>query len=200
MRPDELLALMRGNVVKTGLLKNTKVYGRTEKLQITEDAYATATYHDTACKVYNLKQAATGGFDAYVCDYGRNQINYQVLGNEADFCFTITMNGCTFGVGTPASDGSLLVSHGNLAELEGHRLDPVGNQAERQLAVGHQLHGEGASYLTPDMYRGDKANVTMFGIRVSGAWKFYYQRYAAAGGGTFKLLGLTELDTNTVTL
>ena len=140
------------------------------------------------------------GFASYVCDYGRNEINYQVLGKEADFCFTITINGCTFGVGSPTEDGSVLVSHGNLAELQGTSQDPEGDQAARQLAVGHQLHGDGATYLTPDMYRDGKANVTMFGMRVGSAWKFYYQRYAAAGGGTFKLLSLEELTTNSISL
>lgn len=200
MTPEELLSIMRHNVVKTGLLKNTKVYGRPERLSLTEDTVFKAKHHLFSCKVYNVRQAKEdeSSFRSYVCDYGRNEINYQVLGTEADFCFTITMNGCTFGIGSPTGDGSVLVSHGNMAELEGTDEDPTGDQFERQLKVGQQFHGHGTTFLTPEMYRRKHANVTMVGMRIKGKWKFFYQRYIAVGGGTFRLLSFDELKTQSI--
>ena len=65
----------------------------------------------------------------------------------------------------------------------GAGLVPPGDQAERQLVVvARAMHGPGASYLIPDVYRHEHANVTLVGGRTSaGAWKFYYQRWALAG-------------------
>ncbi len=46
------------------------------------------------------------------------------------------------------------------------------------------------------MYRHEHANVTLVGGRTStGAWKFYYQRWALAGSGNVKLLSFNEVTT-----
>ncbi len=56
------------------------------------------------------------GFLSYICASKTGEINYQgAFGPEREFCFTTTMNGCTFGIGSPTSDGSVLVSHANMA-------------------------------------------------------------------------------------
>jgi hypothetical protein len=211
MNYDTLFTLVSTSVVKTGLLPNPRVYGRPERLQFKEDALAKGTCKETPCKVYNVTTATAGAdsFLSYICDYKRGEINYQVLGPEANFCFTTTMNGCTFGIGSPTSDGSVLVSHANMAtplvptaETKGSSagLVPPGDQAERQLAVARALHGPGASYLTPDMYRHEHANVTLVGGRTStGAWKFFYQRWAMAGSGNVTLLSFNEVTTTKAT-
>lgn len=207
MNFDALLTLVSTSIVKTGLLPSTKVYGRPERLQFKEDVTAKGTCKDIPCKVYNVTTATAGAdsFLSYICDYKTGEINYQVLGPEANFCFTTTMNGCTFGIGSPTSDGSVLVSHANMAvprvptaetKALGPGLVPPGDQAERQLVVARALHGPGASYLTPDVYRHDHANVTLVGGRTStGAWKFYYQRWVLAGSPNIRLLSFNEVTT-----
>jgi hypothetical protein len=207
MKFETLISLVSTSIVKTGLLPSTSVYGRPEHLQFKEDTTSKGTSKDTPCKVYNVTKATAGAdsFLSYICDYKAGEINYQVLGREANFCFTTIMNGCTFGIGSPTSDGSVLVSHANMAvpsvptaetKALGPGLAPPGSQAERQLAVAKALHGPGASYLTPDVYRHEHANVTLFGGRTSsGAWKFYYQRWVLAGYPNIKLLSVNEVTT-----
>jgi hypothetical protein len=207
MNFDALLTLVSTSIVKTGLLPSTKVYGRPERLQLKEDLVAKGTCKEVPCKVYNVTTAAAGAdsFLSYISDDKTGEINYQVLAREANFCFTTTMNGCTFGIGSPTTDGSVLVSHANMAvplvptpetKALGAGLVPLGDQAERQLEVARALHGPGANYLTPDMYRHEHANVTLIGGRTStGAWKFYYQRWAVAGFPNVRLLSFNEVTT-----
>ena len=143
----------------------------------------------------------TAGADsclAYICDYKKGEINYQVLGREAKFCFTTTMNGCTFGIGSPTSDGSVLVSHANMAtplvptvetKASGAGLVPTGDQAERQLAVAR-------AWAKLSDTRHEHANVTLVGGRSStGTWKCFYQRWAMAGSGNVTLLSCNEVTT-----
>src|SRR5258708_40043674 len=110
MKFDTLLPLVSTSIVKTGMVPNTRVYGRPERLQFKEDTTAKGTCKEEPCKVYNVTAAASGAdsFLAYVCDYKSGEINYQVLGREADLCFTTTMNGCTFGIGSPTAAGIVL--------------------------------------------------------------------------------------------
>ena len=160
MNFDALLTLVSTSIVKTGLLPSTKVYGRPERLQFKEDVTAKGTCKDIPCKVYNVTTATAGAdsFLSYICDYKTGEINYQVLGPGANFCFTTTMNGCTFGIGSPTADGSVLVSHANMAVPRvptaapalGPGLLPPGDQADAPTVVARALHGPGASYLTPD--------------------------------------------------
>jgi hypothetical protein len=195
MTPSELLNLMESSIIKTGLLKNTKVYGRAEMLELTLDSYWKGVdSNDKPVPVYNLKQAVNpmNGFKSYICDYDANDIRYQVLHNEADFCFTITMNGCTFGIGSANEDGSIMVTHGNMGS------SGLGNEYTQAV---NGLLGSNSTYLTPEMYvrtsvTEAKKNLTTFGIRIHGTWNFFYQKYEVIGGGQMKLLGLFPLKTN----
>lgn len=199
MTPSELLNLMESSIIKTGSLGNTKVYGRPELLALTPETFFKGVdRNDKSIPIYNLKQTSNrmAGFESYICDYDANDIRYQVLHDEADFCFTITMNGCTFGLGSANEDGSIMVSHGNKVSVKDDLGKSLGDQYGQ---VAGSLHGQDAMYITPEMYRtGEKANLTTFGVRIHGKWNFFYQSYklVSGGGGKMQLLGLFPFKTN----
>lgn len=197
MTPDAFLALARTTIIKSGAIQNSKSYGAPEMVGLfAETTYKGEMPDGKACDIVNLGQRATDGkFKAYVCDFEANQINYQVLGKAAEFCFTITMNGCTFGIGAPTVDGSVLVTHGNM-----------GGQAAPQLEMGQFMHTGGVNttfvqpgdYLKYDGGNSGRANITTFGLRDGNKWKFYYQRYATLGNQRMRHLGVTEVSTNSI--
>ncbi|NJA06526.1 hypothetical protein HC024_12465 [Methylococcaceae bacterium WWC4] len=194
MTPSELLNLMDSSIVKTGFLKNTSVYGRAELVSLTPDSqFKGVNENGKAIPVYNLKQSTSemAGFKAYICDYSPDKVHYQVLDKEAYFCFTITMNGCTFGVGSQNTDGTLMVTHGNMGSSG---LGEQYNEAV-DLLMGH------ATYITPEMYARKslsetKKNLATFGVRLNGAWSFFYQKYEILAPGQMKHLGLFPFKTN----
>ena len=61
-------------------------------------------------------QAQNGIFMGYWCPYDIDRTSYVTLSGAADYMFTATMDGCSFGVGTPSKDGTVTVSHSNSAK------------------------------------------------------------------------------------
>lgn len=209
MTPSALLAIAAKDVIRPGMLKNTKTYGRAESLALVKVPNETGVGPDgKASNVYYIKQAGPSddGFMAYICDYGEGQINYQVLGTEAAYCFTTTINGCTFSLGIPSSDGTLVVSHTN---MKSDKMDPTdritrggASQTEFQGAVAQEFHGGGLMvdptvyWSSGDYVEGKKINITVFGINDKG-WKFYYQRWTRDGNSKVNtLLDLTPFATS----
>jgi hypothetical protein len=189
MSPSELLGIAAKSVIRPGLLKNTKTYGRAEELALVPVPGETGQAPDgSPSPVYYIKQAKDGdeAFLAYICDYKEGETNYQVLGKEAPYCFTTTINGCTFSLGMPALDGTLIVSHTN---MKSDKMDPEDrvtrggtSQTDFQAEIATRFHGTGLM-VDPTVYwsggdyvGGRKINITVFGIN-DGGWKFYYQRW-----------------------
>ncbi|WNB75611.1 hypothetical protein [Methylomonas koyamae] len=198
MTPSELLNLMESSIIKTGFLRNTSVYGRAELVALSPDQqFKGVNDKGAAVPVYNLKQTsnAMAGFKSYICDYTPDKVHYQILDQEADYCFTVTMNGCTFGIGSQADDGTVMVTHGNM--------NSSGLGEEYGEAVD-SLMGSGTLYITPHMYARKSAdetrkNLTTFGIRINGTWNFFYQKYEILGPGQIKHLGLFPFKTTMLT-
>ena len=209
MLPSELLAIAAKSVIRPGLLKNTKIYGRPELLALVKADESGLTPQGNNSDVFYVKQAGPSddGFLSYVCDYKEGEINYQVLAKEAQFCFTTTVNGCTFSLGMPAPDGTLIVSHTNMKSEKMDDADRAArgtaSQSDFQAQVAAQFHGEGAM-IDPTVYWGEggnnvggnKINVTVFGVNDSG-WKFYYQRWTRESGSRVNsLLDLKTFESN----
>lgn len=209
MTPSALLAIAAKDVIRPGMLKNTKTYGRAETLALVKVPGETGEGPGGGpAEVYYIKQAgsAPGGFPAYVCDYNEGELNYQVLASEAKFCFTTTINGCTFSLGMPGGDGTLIVSHTN---MKSEKMDPqdrvtrgTASQADFQGQVATQFHGHGTLvdptvyWAGGDMSGGKKINITVFGVN-DGGWKFYYQRWTRDGMSKVnKLLDLNPFTTS----
>lgn len=197
MTPKEFLAIAKTAVILPGNLENSSRYGRPERLGLipTTDK---GSRKSKPCDVYRIQQSAgLDAFPAYVCDYGEGQLNYQVLSSEADFCFTTTINGCTFAVGAAARDGTVIVSHTNAkpgkldeedkqslgwdpklkATLEGRNW-----QIDVQKKLAKQFHGKGRFLDSHTYYKKGEVNVTLFGLRQNEKWKFYYQSFRRASG------------------
>ncbi|OUS06208.1 hypothetical protein A9Q81_03480 [Gammaproteobacteria bacterium 42_54_T18] len=142
------------------------------------------------------------GLRAYWCPYNADQVHAVTLGSDADFMFTATMNGCSFGIGSPSPDGAVRVAHANTTEHEAIAKVDKGyaklninspNFSKSAAAIGFRhsamkqqlqltqlksLLAKGgktmSNHLSSAAY-GACDNITTFGIRDSGVWKFYFQ-------------------------
>lgn len=115
----------------------------------------------------------TNVIKAYYLPYAKDKGFHHKLTDDVDFCFTDTMNGCTFVVG---SGPTPLVSHYNYTDSNTQLIDQA--KIDRHIAARYQ---NGATALRKADYKtgaGMDQRVTMIGFRTNGAWEFYYQRRA----------------------
>lgn len=113
----------------------------------------------------------TNAIVAYYLPYAKNHGFHHRLTEDVDFCFTDTMNGCTFVVG---SGPTPLVSHYNFVDGTTQQIDQ--GKIDRHINRRYQ---HGFTALRRDDYKtgeGMDQRVTMIGIRDGGVWSFYYQR------------------------
>jgi len=153
-------------------------------------------------------------FRSYIADYEQGKTTYTTLGanRHAEFCFTANMNGCTFGLGMQAPDGTLIVSHGNAANTGTTRnfdsslmSNPATQIPALQTAIQYtrakEGHGIGGQVFEPSHYRiGQRQSVT-FGYRPragTGQWQFYYISYTRASG-VYTSYGVNPMPTNIIT-
>jgi hypothetical protein len=188
--PSTLLTWLQNNLLLSGYLENVVAPNGLCRATITQRATAAGVgTNGGAIDVYDVRSNGRVDNDsvlAYVCNYAAGNINSVQLSNLGDFVFTVTMNGCTFGVGPAAANGSRLVSHAN-----------VGGNTINQRAATFAEHGVGPGgggirLMEPALYRrGLAGNVcaTTFGIRTGLNWNFYFQSYSLLGG-VFTLLGV----------
>jgi len=114
-------------------------------------------------------------FQSYWCPYEGNTAKHAYLRRAAPYMFTAKMDGCTFGVGSASSQGSVRVAHCN-----------QGGQGQQQQTIlenffSTRTRGLRAT-LGPASYRFRVGNsgstmATTFGILVGNTWKFYSQVY-----------------------
>lgn len=191
--PASLLTFMENNIVLSGFLKNSKVNSVPEYLEL-PSLDSVAKKDNTTISAFKLKNSdktsASEALHAYICNYTAGNVEYCRLGTAANLCFTITMNGCTFGVGQPAPDGTLLVTHAN-----------TGGKTTPQQEQTFGAHGtKQVSMLEPALYRraGSNMNATTFGIRTKGKWKFYFQLYSVKSF-VYTLIGVFPVPTQQFT-
>lgn len=112
-----------------------------------------------------------GILEVYWCPYKEDSMQSTTLGNAANIMLTAPMNGCSFGVGAAARDGTRYVAHINMKSQK--------NSWNKQDSIlkGSKL---GSTIISPHMYMGDDkdpVHVITFGVRTpsSKEWNFYYQ-------------------------
>lgn len=123
-------------------------------------------------------------FEAYWCPYADDAQHSVFVGRDADFMFTVNMDGCTFGVGSANNTGGRLVAHINMR-----------SQAQSHDKQGAVLRGQGLNrhMVDPDTYMQSshvpnaipgEIKATTLGIRngANGGWNFYYQQYRLPNG------------------
>jgi len=179
----DIIAFMKNNLVVAPITQ-TKEYGRAMGMTLIDITPISAKDAITSnpVNVYCLRPAEEGDpiIPIYICDYQGGNICYQVLSDEADYCFTYAMDGCTFSVGTANGSGDVMVSHANSANLtEDIQGWDTATQQEKQTMMANSLHNSSVQgMLQPDTYRpnGQKVSTT-FGVRKNGAWTFHYLSY-----------------------
>ncbi len=170
-----------------------------------------STVWETPTNLYEVSDATNGAsnaFPAYICPWSEDSVCTMTLGHNADVMFTGNMNGCTFGAGIPANDGTVRVGHANAASFATGTKDNPDFTTQRQMQRDAlSTRGAGANIVNPDVYR---ANVTYsgvdrmdfeiiavtVGIRIGGKWEFYYQhqRYGGtAGNFSYEKMGTTKI-------
>ena len=121
--------------------------------------------------------------NAYWCNYGDDDQFTILVHDAASFMFTSNMDGCSFGVGSPAPNGSRRVCHVNM------RSQTNSHDKQRNLLTGMGLNNSlvdpdryMTSTRTPSIYGEIKA--TTIGIRDTntGQWSFRYQQYRLLNG------------------
>jgi hypothetical protein len=166
------------------------------------------TAWEKPARLYEIRPAAPGGnnaFPAYICRWDEDHVCTKTLGHDADVMFTGNMNGCTFGVGIAAADGTVRVGHANAASWGGGTEDNPEFTAQRQKQKGAlTTEGAGAYFVDPDVYR---ANVNYaskdyeiiavtVGLRINNKWEFYYQHQRTGGTRgniSYEKLGTTKI-------
>lgn len=143
--------------------------------------------------VFELRSDGAGpanGLPAYICNYARNDHTSIDVGNAADYCFTITLNGCTLGIG-PVVANRRRITHSNRGG------NTLLQRADIQAANGAGAGLDGITLLEPAQYRalggGGALNATVFGIRNGMNWRFFFQSYTAVGGNNFQVHGVIPI-------
>jgi len=184
--PADLLVWLQNNLLLAGLIANVPNPPGTGFVTIgAPGAPAPAPAFNTAgaaMGVYALRCNGVGAADSlpsYVCNYQANDVRSVTLAAVRDFCFTITLNGCTFGIGPVAPGGVRVVSHANTG---GNTL-PQRTQTWAAHAV--PANSVAITMLEPALYRkmGGNLQATVFGLRIGGNWQFHFQLYDRPAGG-----------------
>lgn len=128
----------------------------------------------------------------YWCPYKTNDVGSAMLGNDANYVFTVSMNACSFGIGSYSAPGVVRVSHANAANAANSygvsSIDDILPAMEQQRKIQqHQLYSEDSSskviafddYMKSDGDFDSKRRATTFGERNSTnqSWKFYTLKY-----------------------
>lgn len=164
------------------------------------------SFWEVPAKIYEVRPATRGNrhaFPAYICPYQDNSVQNMTLAHAADIMFTGDMNGCTFGVGIPASDGAVRVAHANAGRHATGRNKWTANYApqreeqDRMLALARA----DAHTVQPSAYRDNppeksEVNAITIGLRDTKrkAWDFYYQKQQADGGDLRNLMELIKVN------
>lgn len=144
--------------------------------------------------VYKMRRrAATDarGLTVYFCPYDQNKSKPLMIGNDALWMFTVTMDGCTFGVGSQGvgAAGNVRVVHSNNASQADPKITVAGvsgraAQGRIQAMFARSHVGPDAMLIEPATYMGNDfgKKSTTFGAHANGAaWSFKALTYRQAG-------------------
>lgn len=173
-----------------GVIRNRNRKGLARLAPISQEISQQAAWWWTPTAIYQVTPAKyndADAFAAYVCPYKDNSVQAKFLGADANYMFTGDMDGCTFGIGVPNSSGDVRVAHSNQQTLAtGDQWNP--NFAPQRTAQTQDVTNAGAGQhvLQPAVYRdnppkGAELKAVTIGLRIKGAWEFYYQHQQVDG-------------------
>jgi len=180
--------LMAGNITDVPNPPGTASVGIIAPPAIPAPAAAVDHYTGAAMDTWvaNCAGAAPNALPSYVCNYQPGQVRSVTLAAAANFCFTVTLNGCTFGIGPVAPGGVRVVSHANTG----------GNTLPQRAQTWAEHHvpanAQAITMLEPMLYRkiAPAMQATVFGIRVGGNWQFHFQSYDRLPGAGIRVYGV----------
>ncbi|MGH7067307.1 MAG: hypothetical protein ACREFO_04170 [Acetobacteraceae bacterium] len=204
MTPEDMVDIFRKNIVVMYGVPAAKGDGAKDYLKVTDYDSKVGTIEafgeSRAVSVKRIEAADEGdpsAFLTWICNYEGNKVHYQTLTSERKFCFTATMNGCTFGIGSPTREGALIVSHANQKVDSNDIVD----QSLEQATMTRKGLPEGSHLFQPQSYEfGPKrlVNTTLFGVYINRGWEFWFQQYSGFGSNlrlrTFQKIDQTRLD------
>lgn len=183
---DDPVEFMQNNVVSTPEGGDVNKTGGKKFFTLEKLAGLASSIERPGAQIptYMARPASGGGgegiMEIYWCPYQDDTIQSTTVGNAANVMFTAPMNGCSFGVGAPANDGSRYVAHINMKSQQN-----AWNKQDNILK-GSKL---GDRIVSPHMYMGadkDPVHVITFGVRTpkTQEWNFYYQLTKMGAGAT----------------
>jgi len=195
---------------------NAQRHNRSEHLGLEDSGFpGVMVGTNAAIRVWQVVRAQVNEsyFRSYIADYEQGKTTFTTLGTggQAEFCFTANMNGCTFGLGSQATDGTLLVSHGNAANTgQIQNFDPNSIPRDQIPMVQTHLqylralrgHGPQGRVFAPEHYRVDGRQAVTFGHRPrggNGAWFFYFVAYTRLWG-TITSYGVGPMQTTSLAI
>jgi hypothetical protein len=193
------------NILRDPKTGKKLVHGRFT-LQLNPDCRGGGTALKGVVMLEHVENEEDGGLECYWVSYEETKSKRCMLGTEADYMFTAAMDGCSFGVGSPTSDGHVLVGHANAADVGERAAEQAKSrgleaalasawaravQAGAQRRMLRKKMPRPPTVFGPSGYKfidhlgideEDAPNwtsgATVFGVREEGVWKFYAQRRA----------------------
>ena len=200
-QPDLLLNWLRGNLLLAGYVANVPNPPGTGMVTIAAPPAVPGIPNvainesGVPMDVFRITNAGVNPgnqLPSYICNYLPNTVHSVDIGGLGDFCFTVTLNGCTFGIGPAGIGGARRVAHANRG---GNTLLQRG-QIQGAFGVGPNLAG--LTLLEPAQYRrlSDVLNMqaTVFGIRTATNWRFYFQAFSTHGAGNYRVYGVYPIQ------
>ena len=186
-------------------------------IYITIEEVEGATISNKKCgKVFNLvyvqKKVMRGDRCTkvvYWCPYKANDRRRAKLESKSDYCFTVRMSGCSFGMGQAKKNGAVYVAHANAAtsgESYGARtLEELGGAMVQQSKVQHHFLFQkgctdrvvsGKDYMFRIRQLNTHRRVTTFGKydKDEKKWKLYYLQYTYRGLNEYSHGGIYCVD------
>lgn len=195
---DHTLTFLRQNVVYVIVAKETN--GRVQLVVEPRDppmacdniaaGVANGIVAGGVYKLRSKRDTDPRGLNAYFCGYEQNKTIALTLGNDVDWMFTVTMDGCTFGVGSQVPGGAVRVAHANNGKMANPDIKLgglSGREAQRRaqeiLVTSHI--GPDGMLIEPDSYMGNDFSLkaTTFAFRLPAqTWTFKSLSYRLGQG------------------
>jgi len=128
--------------------------------------------------------------DVFWCGYAQDSVQFSILSgtNGPSVMLTPTMDGCSFGIGHSAPDGTVIVCHANAASQQASLTDLGTMPSAQKRAIKSVFRNSGVKtkyILGPDDYRWGKdagvwrtvISASTYGVRDAGHWRFYRHSY-----------------------
>jgi hypothetical protein len=176
------------------------------KITIEKNSFAVISNKPNGSVYSIIFKDTSDSISVYWCPYKPNGVGSAMLGNKADYVFTVSMNACSFGIGSYSAPWVVRVAHANAGNASNSygvsSVDDIVPAIELQRKIQrHQLYSKDSTskIIAYDNYMkksdggfDSKCRATTFGERhpKNGSWKFYTLEYVS--GGTMVHNGVIE--------